>query len=275
MNRSMSGSPGRLLSSPSSRMDDLVELGVAGKALGLVELLVGRDYPVQMSEIVEISGIPKPSAHRLINFLVECGYVERHPVLTGYVIGKNLSLLAYQVLSNKTGSGSQRLHMERLVERVNETVNVGALIGNHVVYHDRVEASWPLGLHFEAGSKVPMHCTSIGKMMLALKPPGEVEMLLSKTELHRYTPRSKTQIPNLLAELERIRAQDFSIDNQEFMDGVCCIAVPLRTSDGRVFAGMALSAPEVRLPVFKLKKLLPELRRTADDYVMDLESHKN
>ena len=271
----MSGSPGTLLSSPSSRMDDMVELGVAGKAFGLVELLVGRDYPVQMSEIVEISGIPKPSAHRLINFLVECGYVERHPVLTGYVIGKNLSLLAYQVLSNKTGSGSQRLHMERLVERVNETVNVGALIGNHVVYHDRVEASWPLGLHFEAGSKVPMHCTSIGKLMLALKPPGEVEMLLSKTELHRYTPRSKTQIPNLLAELERIRAQDFSIDNQEFMDGVCCIAVPLKTSGGRVFAGMALSAPEVRLPVAKLKKLLPELRRTADDYVLDLESHKN
>jgi len=51
--------------------------------------------------------------------------------------------------------------------------------------------------------------------------------------------------------------------------------VPLRTSDGRVFAGMALSAPEVRLPVVKLKKLLPELRRTADDYVLDLESHKN
>ena len=58
----MIGSPGTLLSSPSSRMDDMVELGVAGKALGLVELLVGRDYPVQMSEIVEISGIPKPSA---------------------------------------------------------------------------------------------------------------------------------------------------------------------------------------------------------------------
>ena len=272
----MSGLSGKRLSdSPASRMDDMVELGVAGKALAIVELLVGRDYPVQMSEIVEVSGIPKPSAHRLINFLVECGYVERHPVLTGYIIGKNLSLLAYKVLANKTGGGPQRLHMERLVERVNETVNVGALIGNHVVYHDRVEASWPLGLHFEAGSRVPMHCTSIGKLMLALKPPDEAEMLLSKTELHRYTPRSKTQIPNLLAELERIRTQDFSIDNQEFMDGVCCIAVPLRTSDGRVFAGMALSAPEVRLPVVKLKKLLPELRRTADDYVLDLESHKN
>lgn len=271
----MTRSAVRLLNeTPTSRFDEMIELGVAGKALAIVELLVERDYPVQMSEIVQVSGIPKPSAHRLINFLVECGYVQRHPVLTGYIIGKDLSLLAHQVLANRTGNTPQRVHLEHLVAQVNETVNVGALIGNHVIYHDRVEASWPLGLHFEAGSKVPIHCTSIGKLMLALNPPGDVEALLSKTELHRYTAQSKTTVSNLMVELETIRLQDFSTDNQEFMDGVCCIAVPLRTSDGTVFAGLALSAPEARLSVSKLKKLLPELRQTADAYVLDLESRK-
>ena len=260
--------------SSSSRVDGMIEHGVAGKALALVELLANRDYPVQMSEIVQASGIPKPTAHRLINFLVECGYAQRHPVLTGYIVGKNLSLLAHKVLANKTGSSPQRVHLERLVRRVNETVNVGALAANHVVYHDRVEASWPLGLHFEAGSKVPVHCTSIGKLMLALKPSRDAETWLSKTELQRYTSRSKTKIPDLLVDLKKIRAQDFSIDDQEFMDGVYCIAVPLRTSDGRVFAAMALSAPEARLSLGKLKRLLPELRRTAADYVSDLESQK-
>ena len=78
----------------------------------------------------------------------------------------------------------------------------------------------------------------------------------------------------MLADLEKIRAQDFSIDDQEFMDGVYCIAVPLRTSDGRVFAAMALSAPEARLSLGKLKMLLPVLRQTAADYVFDLESQK-
>ena len=165
--------------------------------------------------------------------------------------------------------------LEKISVKEGQTVNVGALTANHVVYHDRVEASWPLGLHFEAGSKVPVHCTSIGKLMLALKPSRDAETWLSKTELQRYTPRSKTNIPDLLADLEEIRAQDFSVDDQEFMDGVYCIAVPLRTSDGRVFAAMALSAPEARLSLNKLKKLLPELRRTAADYVLDLESQKN
>ena len=261
-------------SSPS-RFDGMKEQGVAGKALALVELLANRDYPVQMSEIVQVTGIPKPTAHRLINFLVECGYAQRHPVLTGYIVGKNLSLLAHAVLANRTGSSPQRVYLERLVKRVNETVNVGALTADHVVYYDRVEASWPLGLHFEAGSKVPVHCTSIGKLMLALKPSQEAETWLLKNKLQRYTPRSKTNVPDLLADLEKIRAQDFSVDDQEFMDGVCCIAVPLRTSDGRVFAAMALSAPEARLSLDKLKQLLPELRRTAADYVFDLEYQTN
>jgi IclR family transcriptional regulator, acetate operon repressor len=259
----------------STRVDDMVGLGVAGKAFAMAELLVSRDYPVQMSEIVQVSGIPKPSAHRLINFLVECGYAQRHPVLTGYIPGKNLFLLAHQVLSNRTGSRPQTIHLERLVARVNETVNVGALIGNHVVYHDRVEASWPLGLHFEAGSKVPMHCTSIGKLMLALNTKSDVEVLLSKTDLQRYTQNTTTNSPDLLRELEKIKSQDFSVDDQEFMDGVCCIAVPLRTSNGRVFAGMAVSAPEARLSRNELEKLLPELRQTAYAYVLELESQKH
>ena len=77
--------------SSSSRVDGMKEHGVAGKALALVELIANRDYPVQMSEIVQVAGIPKPTVHRLINFLVECGYVQRHPVLTGYKDGTNLS----------------------------------------------------------------------------------------------------------------------------------------------------------------------------------------
>lgn len=271
----MTMSPVRLSrSAVSARVDDMVGLGVAGKAFAMVELLVSRDYPVQMSEIVQVSGIPKPSAHRLINFLVECGYVQRHPVLTGYIAGKNLFLLAHQILSNRTGSRPQTIHLERLVASVNETVNVGALIGNHVVYHDRVEASWPLGLHFEAGSKVPMYCTSIGKLMLALNSRSDVEMLLSQVELQRYTPNTMTNSQELLGELEKIKSQDFSVDDQEFMNGVCCIAVPLRTSDGRVFAGMALSAPEARLSRNELEKWLPELRQTAEAYVFELESQK-
>ena len=265
----------RLSQSPiSARVDDMVELGVAGKAFAIVELLVSRNYPVQMSEIVEVSGIPKPSAHRLINFLVECGYVQRHPTLTGYIAGRSLFLLAHQILSNRMGSRPQTIHLERLVTRVNETVNVGALIGDHIVYHDRVEASWPLGLHFEAGSKVPVHCTSIGKLMLALKSRSEVEVLLSRVELQRYTPSTITNSQELLDELEKIKSQDFSVDDQEFMNGVCCIAVPLRTSNGSVFAGMALSAPEARLSRNELEKLLPELRQAADAYVFELESQK-
>ena len=254
-----------------SRVGDMVGLGVAGKALAIVELLATRDYPVQISEIVHITCIPKPSAHRLLNFLVECEYVQRHPVLTGYIIGRNLTLLACQTLANRCGTISQRMHLERLVAKVKETVNIGALVGDHVIYYDRVEAAWPLGLHFEAGSKVPMHCTSIGKLMLALKPQKDVNVLLANADLHRYTPNTIIGIHRLHEDLERIKAQDFSIDDQEFMDGVYCIAVPVRASGGRVIAGMAISAPEARLTLDDLKGFLPDLRQAASSYIEDLE----
>ena len=258
----------------TSRVGDMVGLGVAGKAFAIVELLANRDYPVQVSEIVHITCIPKPSAHRLLNFLVECGYVQRHPVLTGYIIGRNLTLLACQTLANHCGTISQRLHLERLVAKVKETVNIGALVGDHVIYYDRVEAAWPLGLHFEAGSKVPMHCTSIGKLMLALKPQKDVSLLLANADLHRYTPNTNTDIYQLHTSLEQIKAQDYSIDDQEFMDGVYCIAVPVRASGGRVIAGMAISAPEARLTMDDLKRFLPDLRQAASAYIEGLESEK-
>ncbi len=257
-----------------SRVGDMVELGVAGKAFAIVELLVNRDYPVQISEIVYITCIPKPSAHRLLNFLVECGYVQRHPVLTGYTVGKNMALLAHQALANQTGTVSQRMHLERLVAKVKETVNLGALLGDHVIYYDRVEAAWPLGLHFEAGSKVPMHCTSIGKLMLALKPENDICVILEDKELQRYTPNTITNIKRLRKNLERIKIQDFSVDDQEFMNGVYCVAVPVRASGGKIIAGMAISAPEARLTLDDLKNFLPDLRQAAAAYVTDLESEK-
>ena len=257
-----------------SRVGDMVGLGVAGKAFAIVELLASRDYPVQISEVVHITCIPKPSAHRLLNFLVECGYVQRHPVLTGYIIGKNLTLLACQTLANHCGTISQRMHLERLVTKVKETVNIGALVGDNVIYYDRVEAAWPLGLHFEAGSKVPMHCTSIGKLMLALKPQNDVSVLLANADLHRYTPNTITGIHQLYENLKQIKAQDFSIDDQEFMNGVNCIAVPVRASGGRVIAGMAISAPDARLTLDDLKGFLPDLRQAASAYIGGLEQEK-
>ena len=146
--------------SSSSRVDGMKEHGVAGKALALVELLANRDYPVQMSEIVQATGIPKPTAHRLINFLFECGYVQRHPVLTGYIVGKNLSLLALEVLANRTGSSPQRVYLERLVKRCS------------LFFKSHVSASWE---GFNASMSLPIEVQCTGTLLPASqwRPKGQ------------------------------------------------------------------------------------------------------
>jgi IclR family acetate operon transcriptional repressor len=133
-----------------------------------------------------------------------------------------------------------------------------------VIYVDRVESQWPLGLRFEPGSKVPLHCTAIGKLLLAELPGSALEAHLASGELARYTSSTITDARKLRTELERTRQQGFSLDNEEFRSGVICMAVPVRgPRDGQVCAGLAISAAQARHTLAGVKRFLPDLRAAA------------
>src|SRR3546814_5472026 len=132
-----------------------------------------------------------------------------------------------------------------------------------MVYLDRVEAQWPLGLRFEPGSRVPLHCTAIGKMFLSHLPEQQREQFVRTIPLRRYTDNTITEPERLLAELRRIQEQGIATDNQEFMSGVVCVAAPITGGDGRIKAAVALSAPEARLTLNQALQHVPALQRAA------------
>jgi DNA-binding IclR family transcriptional regulator len=138
------------------------------------------------------------------------------------------------------------------------------MAGGHVVYVDRVETQWPLGLRFEPGSRVPLHCTAIGKLLLAQLPDDVLDSQLQAGALARYTGTTIIDARKLKAELKKTRAQGFSVDNEEFMSGVVCMAVPVRgPKDGHVCAGLAISAAQARHTLTGMKRFLPDLRVAA------------
>ncbi len=238
--------------------------GAVPKALRVLEAVAERKRPLAIAEIAAALDLPQPTAHRIVTALEKLGFVGREPGKRRIVEGRRLLGLGLNVLQAAASSGSRHAILAALAKKSGESCNLGVMSGTNVVYLDRVESHWPLGLRFEPGSRVPVHCTAIGKLLLSQLPEAALEAQLAQGPLTRYTATTITEPRRLREELGRIRRQGYSTDNQEFMSGVVCIAVPVRgPRNGQVCAGLAISAAEARLTLAGVKRFLPELRESA------------
>ena len=238
--------------------------GAVPKALRVLEAVAARRRPLSIAEIAAALDLPQPTAHRIVGSLEKLGFVGREPGRRRIVEGARFVRLGLDVLRAAAGSASRHAVLAALAKKTGESCNLGVLAGGHVVYVDRVETQWPLGLRFEAGSRVPLHCTAIGKLLLAELPEDVLQSLLAAGSLARYTATTITDARKLRAELKRTRAQGYSVDNQEFMSGVVCMAVAVRgPKDGHVCAGLAISAAQARHTLTGVKRFLPDLRAAA------------
>lgn len=238
--------------------------GTSGKALRILEAVVQAERAVSVAELSAMLGLSKPTAHRIGTVLEGLGYLEREPGSRRFVEGKRLVQLALGVLQAAAQRSVRHGILMALSEAIGETCNLGVMSGSEVVYLDRVEAAWPLGLRFEPGSRVPLHCTSLGKLFLSGMTQLQAEKLVSVLPLQRYTENTITDPDRLLDELRNIRRKGYSVDNQEFMSGVVCVAVPVSGPDGRVCAGIALSAPEARMTLQQARRYVGLLQEAAD-----------
>ena len=238
--------------------------GAVPKALRVLETVAERKRPLAIAEIAAALDLSQPTAHRIVTSLERLGFLGREPGRRRIVEGRRLVGLGMSVLQAAAGSGARHAILAALARKTGESCNLGVIAGTNVVYIDRVESQWPLGLRFEPGSRVPLHCTAIGKLLLAEMPAGTLATQLASAPLTRYTATTVTEPRRLEAELARIRRQGYSTDNQEFMSGVVCIAVPVQgPRNGHVSAGLAISAAEARLTLAEAKRFLPALRAAA------------
>lgn len=238
--------------------------GAVPKALRVLEAVAARKRPLSIAEIATALDLPQPTAHRIVGTLEKLGFVGREPGRRRIIEGSRFVSLGLDVLRASAGSGTRHALLATLAKKTGESCNLGVMAGNHVVYVDRVESRWPLGLRFEPGSRVPLHCTSIGKLLLAQLPEEVLDAHLSNGPLVRYTAATITDPRRLKEELRRTRRQGYSVDNQEFMSGVVCVAVPVHgPRDDQVCAALAISAAQARHTLAGVKRFLPDLRSAA------------
>jgi DNA-binding IclR family transcriptional regulator len=241
-----------------------VPVGATDRSFAILEFVAGSGRPLSASEISEALSLPKPSTYRLLESLERAGFVARHGKLRRVSTGPRLTDLAFNVLKSSLTYAPRRQVLDALVKEVGETCNIGALDHTDVVYLDRVEAEhWPLRLQFKIGSKVPLHCTAIGKLFLAFMPEEKSRLILDKLDFDRYTPNTIMTRKALDAELQEIRKEGLSLDREEYIAGVVCIAAPILDRNRNIQAAVAIQAPSARMTVAQALDKRDALARAA------------
>jgi len=236
------------------------------RTFAILDLVAHSAAAVEVASVIETLALPKATAYRLVDGLVSSGYLAREPVRKRLTVGARLTELAFGTMRASMRDASRHALLRRLAHQVNETCNIGVILNGEIVYLDRVEAEhWPLRLHFGAGSRVPLHCSAIGKLHLALLPARRRQRLLQSLELRRFTAGTIAERSQLEAELRQIRKERVSFDREEYLAGVVCVAVPVVGRNGEMLAAIAIQAPEARMNLGVARDHIPALRCAAAD----------
>jgi len=228
----------------------------------VLEALVHAGRPATLTELMQATGLPKPTLHRTLSLFEDAGFVQREPAGRAYAVGPRLASLGLAILTHDSVATLRHALLRQLVADVGETCNLAILRRGEVVYLDRVEADWALRLHMPAGSTIPAHCSASGKLLLALMPGAQREALLAAIPLARFTDRTLTDRTLMAKELDRIAATGYALDNEEYVAGVACVAVPVRVQ-GEAVAAVAVHAATARLPLQMAIELVPRLTEAA------------
>jgi len=272
---SLVSTPGSSLS--SARIDgDTPNL----RLFALLEVIAQRDTPFTLQAMVDETGLPKPTLHRMLQQLETAGILQRDGNGRHYSTGQRLMRLAENLLLNSTSHGARHAVLRQLVDEVGESCNITAFSGSEVLYLDRVETAAPLRFYLHPGSRVPAHCSATGKLFLSQMTPSQRRRLLANVSLEKFTANTKTDVDALEQEIEQVRQQGYAFDNEEFLPGLLCLGVLVPAPQGNSNMGIALQAPMMRFSHERALSFLPTLRRAAqaiarinDDLPAEAQDH--
>jgi IclR family transcriptional regulator, pca regulon regulatory protein len=232
------------------------------RGLAVIRAFDGDHRQLTLSEVARRTGLPRAAARRFLLTLVELGYVRTDGRM--FSLRPRVLDLGYAYLSSTSLPEVAQPHLEDLVARVHESCSVSVLDGEDIVYVARVATKRLMTVAINVGTRFPAYATSMGRVLLAGLPDGELESYLARVRLERLTARTVSSVAALRGELVKVRGQGYALVNQELEDGLRAIAVPIRDRGGRVIAALNVSAHASRTSLEVMRRdLLPPLLKTA------------
>ena len=234
------------------------------RVLQIIEAVSAASRPLSPLDLSQMLDIPKPSMHRLIQQLQAEGFLRVD--LNGTIVAASRTRHMAIHLWQSEQNAIQRISIvQRLVDELGETCGVAVPYHLKMVYTDRVQTPYPLQVYQPIGSEAPMWCTATGKLYLSTLPEIERVNTIKQLKLTPYTKNTVVNVDALINMLEKLSEQRLGIDNQEFIDEMVAVSVPINDTEGRYIASLYAHAPTVRKSLDDLIEFVPTMRQAADD----------
>lgn len=220
------------------------------KALAILDLFAGvsdRGGQLGVTEISRQLGYAFATTHHLVATLANSQYLDQDPQTRRYRLGVRALVLGLAARESLSLVGLAQPVIEDLAETVNEHVNLAILDGSETIYVSQVLSSRTIAMFMRLGTKVPMHCTGVGKAILAYLPPDQAERLAGAHAYQAFTSSTLTSWRVLQPELASVRCVGYAVDRGEREEGVLCVAAPVFDHNGRPCAAISVSGPSTRM----------------------------
>lgn len=232
------------------------------RAAYIFDILSQTPNGLSLGELARKANLPKGTAHRLLSSMAYFDFIRQEPTTKNYHLGFKLVDLGNLLLSQIDLRRQAHSFLINLSESVKETVHLVVLDRDKALYIDKVDLhpkASGLQMVSRLGSRIPLHCSSVGKVLLAYMEKTDAEKLIWDSALAKRTKNTITDPEDLMQHLSFVRENGYAIDDEENEEGIRCVAAPIRNSSGRVEAAMSISGPTTRVTMERIETELKKL----------------
>ncbi|MFW5980991.1 MAG: IclR family transcriptional regulator [bacterium] len=233
------------------------------KAIDLLEVLSKSDSSLGMTEISNILDFPKSTVARILSTLEYRKFIKQDITTKKYKIGLKIFELGSSIFNDLEIRPIVRPHLKELVKDLDETAHLVIYNQGDVVYIDKVDTTHPIRQYSKIGRSAPVHCSAVGKVILAYKPEDVVDEIIKKKGLKKYTDNTITEYRELKKHLKKIKKRGYAVDNCEIQEELRCVAAPVFNYSGKVIAAISVSGPVSRLTKEDINIFAKKVKKTC------------
>lgn len=224
--------------------NDLKDKNIIKSAIKIFDVLelVVEEESISLTDISNQTEYTKSTTQRILNTLRHLNYIDQDvstyeyfPTMKIYTLGEHLTI-------NNIIKETSRKHLEKMSQEINETINLGILDGYNIVYLDKIVSTSPLRVDVDSSMNIPMYCSALGKAMAAFNS----KVFSFKNNYKKYTDNTIVSDEDFKKELESIKNRGYAVDNEEFVEGLICVGMPILNNNNEAVASLSISIPKIR-----------------------------